>query len=125
MAEQSLNIRKFDDFLKVADSGADLERFRKSFRASMDLHGAVSAMLVGFHFSLDGEAAPDGGTAQAKDMLDTFKPVVVYVGSPELKERLARELGWNAVVSRYYEGGGFAVVLRTPLNSILTASDPK
>ncbi len=120
-APQVVKLDGFDDFARMAMPGADIERFRGCFEIALDINGAVPLSQVGFHFELSDADAPDqSSTEQTRDILNTFEPVAVYVGSVVLQERLLRELSRQSIVIPYYEDGGFAVVASVP--TVLNAS---
>lgn len=116
----SIDLSSFDDFAKMALPGQDLSRFRDSYSHALDVNGAVPVWQFGFSFCLHDEDDPDYGyTEEALDILKTFAPAVIYVGTEAAQAQLLA-LGYKSVVHPYYEDGGLAVVLRVPSRAVLS-----
>lgn len=121
----NLDLTTFDGFAKTAFERHDISRFKDSFGHMLDINGAVPSYTVGFHIALDDEGDPDGTyTAQAKDVIKTFSPAVIYAGTKGLQARLA-EMGHSSVLFPWFEDGAFAVVLKVPANAVINLKAAK
>lgn len=100
----------FADFAALCP-GIDVERFRAGFSVMLDVYGVIPRHTVGFHFSLD-PRDPESAT-RFKELAETFSPVAIWAGTDAMRQHLA-QLGYQATVQPYYEGGGFMVVLKLP-----------
>lgn len=113
----TLDPTRFEDFVQLTKQREDISRFRDSFFHMLDLNGAVPSYSIGFHFSLsDKDDASGAETAQAMDVFKTFSPAVLYVGNQGLQQRL-QTMGKQSILMPWFEGGGFALVLKAPANA--------
>lgn len=109
---------KFKEF-KDYCWNTDVSRFEDSFFSFMALNGAIPKEYIGFHLhgwydepddihqsTIDNEAN--------LDIIRTFNPSLLYAGNQWLKDKLEQQ-GFPAELYGWFEGGGFAVVLITPI----------
>lgn len=105
-----MNFKKFQSLTNY-----DIARFEDSFFHMLDVNGAIVSDTIGFTFNLDDEEFPnEGGTAKTIDIIETFSPIAIFVGTKELQEELSK-LGYQSLIMSWFEGGGYAVVLKTPV----------
>lgn len=101
----------FDEFAALCPDFA-IEEFREYYMTMLDLNGAVLSNTIGFNFSID-EDNPDEDRKWL-DMVELFAPITIFAGNKEMLGYI-RGKGHSAILMPYFEGGGFMVVLKTPI----------
>lgn len=101
----------FDEFAALCPD-IDIEEYRDQYMMFLDTHGAVFSNTIGFNFSID-EDDPDGDNDWTR-MAELFAPIAIWAGNKEMLDRI-KSRGRSATLVPYFEGGGFMVVLKTPV----------
>jgi hypothetical protein len=93
----------FEDFAALCPD-VDMSMF--------DMNGVVLSQTIGFNFSVN-EDDPDGD-ADWMEMAELFSPIAILAGTTEMQDRI-KVCGHTAFLMPYFEGGGFMVVLKVPV----------